>query len=67
MRRRPGAVKTIIDVSGRRPITRAQDGGRVAFSTPHGAAVEATNADGVRLFTAGLDGFIEVNWVLWPG
>jgi hypothetical protein len=60
-------VKTIIDVAGRRPLTRAQDGGRVAFSTPHGTAIEATNEDGVRLFTPGLDGFDETNWLVWPG
>jgi hypothetical protein len=67
MRRRPVAVGLIVDVAGRRQITSAQDGQRVGFGATHGRTVEATNAEGVRLFTAGLDGFIETNWVLWPG
>jgi len=67
MRTRPAGVATIVDVAGRRRLPQAQDAARVEFSHEYGAVTETTNPEGVRLFVPGRDGFIETNWMVWPG
>lgn len=66
MPRQPvGHVK---DIAGRKQVTRREArGGQAGFDANVGNASEQLSPDGRPLFRAGVHGFADTYWVLWPG
>ena len=66
MARQPaGYVK---DIAGRKQLTlREARGGQAGFDAAPSGADEQLSPDGRPLFRAGIHGFADTYWVLWPG